>query len=445
MRMSSPESDQVKSVSDLISGYIKIVREASKEVPAVRYAFGVVGIAAAAAAVGALFRGSWLVSVLALIGVLFGSVILFVFGWINKNFSDSPVMKPIALTLSWFSLLILMLFTSFMMSSVFFNWPLPLSGWIASSASSDQSEANSTPSLYISNWIGYAPLYVAKVDNQLPSWEINDEQHLSRDERRQKIESREFHFFGGPIGEFVIDIAQQSTLNFKPVMFLVIAQQNGGDAVISSDADVEFENIDWMDVSVGGWASGTSHYLLLYRLETMGLDSRKVKFSHVDSVSELLERFGNGQFDIIVTWTPWAEIAEKRGGTVIARGGGEHGPPETFAILSATDRSYIKEFDDELKELFAAWDYGLTKIESNPTEVYKTLAPWLELSRDEVEVALSRVKFFSPQQSLNDLNYREKIQLVEQQAKLAGLRRAGEATNLETDTGPLTSYVNAKE
>jgi hypothetical protein len=109
------------------SGPLRILQEAIKAVPAVKYALGVAGVAAAVALVYRFGIGPRV--------ILLGTVVMFLLMTILVVFarlaalSKSSFNLPAQL-LAWFSLLLLMAVSTLLVSCVFFRRPLDLSRWL---------------------------------------------------------------------------------------------------------------------------------------------------------------------------------------------------------------------------------------------------------------------------------------------------------------------------
>ena len=107
---------------------LKILNEARKNVPALKYAFGALGLLAVLAIVVSIWKLDLRVAVfgpIILIGVM---TILLVFAKLS-TLSESDFQLP-ALILLWFTLIVAMGAILLLGSSVFFSWPLDLSHWL---------------------------------------------------------------------------------------------------------------------------------------------------------------------------------------------------------------------------------------------------------------------------------------------------------------------------
>lgn len=94
-----------------------------KAVPAVKYALGVAGVAAAVAIIEG-FKVDYKVAVL-------GTVIMFGLMFVLVIFSDfsrtsKPSLKPLSLTLAWTFAVLLVATSLFIFTGFFFSWPRPL-------------------------------------------------------------------------------------------------------------------------------------------------------------------------------------------------------------------------------------------------------------------------------------------------------------------------------
>jgi hypothetical protein len=113
--MSQPDSLNVNP--------FRVLKEAIKQVPALKYALGVAGIAAAAAIVKSLVS-DLRVAVFGIILMVVLMTVLVVFAKLTAIASKD--FKLPALVLLWFSLLLVIAVSSLLFTSTFFNWPMKL-------------------------------------------------------------------------------------------------------------------------------------------------------------------------------------------------------------------------------------------------------------------------------------------------------------------------------
>ena len=95
-----------------------------EKVPAVKYALGLAGMAAAAAIVYQ-FLGNPRTAFMTLLGMLVFMGLLLILSGVAK-----AIPKPAQLTFVWFLLLLFMATCTLFFSSVFFQWPLSLGQWV---------------------------------------------------------------------------------------------------------------------------------------------------------------------------------------------------------------------------------------------------------------------------------------------------------------------------
>lgn len=118
-----------KAQSSLSLTPLGILRNAIKAVPAVKFALGVAGIAAAVALIAGLITD--------LRVAVFGIIIMFGLMAVLVVFSNlvriaSRDLKLSAKLLAWASVLLTIATSFFMFTGFFFNWPRPLPGWLPS-------------------------------------------------------------------------------------------------------------------------------------------------------------------------------------------------------------------------------------------------------------------------------------------------------------------------
>lgn len=107
---------------------ITILREAVKAVPAIKYALGVAGIAAAVALVVGWLKDPKLAifGPVVMLGLMF---ILVVFAWFAKH-GGSDV-RPLALILAWAFVTLIVATSTFIFTGFFFSWPRPLEAYVS--------------------------------------------------------------------------------------------------------------------------------------------------------------------------------------------------------------------------------------------------------------------------------------------------------------------------
>ena len=106
---------------------INILRQAIRAVPAVKYALGVAGMAAAVAIVAG-FSVDYKVAVLGtilMLGLMFGLV-----AFSSVAFNSSDAIRPLALTLAWTFVLLISATSLCIFTSFFFDFPRPLEAYV---------------------------------------------------------------------------------------------------------------------------------------------------------------------------------------------------------------------------------------------------------------------------------------------------------------------------
>ncbi len=119
-----PVSDNLLSQA---ASPFSILKQAIKRVPSLKFALGIVGLAASVALIKSLITDLRL----ALFGIIVMLVLMSVLFVFAKLTSVAPKeFKRPAITLLWFSLIITMIAASLLFMSVFFNWPINLRHWL---------------------------------------------------------------------------------------------------------------------------------------------------------------------------------------------------------------------------------------------------------------------------------------------------------------------------
>lgn len=100
-----------------------LLREAIQRIPQLKWAFGVVGVAAAAVIVQALVR-SPVFGLVGLVGVIVAMVVLFIFSRVVSTAARAT--RPVAVLFMWFVMIVFMAAIGLLFWSTFFNQPWPL-------------------------------------------------------------------------------------------------------------------------------------------------------------------------------------------------------------------------------------------------------------------------------------------------------------------------------
>jgi hypothetical protein len=101
---------------------LQLLKEAIKAVPSVKYALAVAGILAAASIAIQLTNNDWYIALLAAIGTLLLMVLMVVFARLSTAAPDN--FKTPGVVLTWFALLLLMIWAGGLTTSVFSGWPI---------------------------------------------------------------------------------------------------------------------------------------------------------------------------------------------------------------------------------------------------------------------------------------------------------------------------------
>lgn len=109
-------------------GAFGFLREAIREVPAVKYALGVGGVLSVISIVAG-FGVGYRVAVIGFPIALMFMILLLIFAKL-ANHSPELFITPF-LVLTWFSVFAMVVTVTFIITSVFFKWPLDLHKWLA--------------------------------------------------------------------------------------------------------------------------------------------------------------------------------------------------------------------------------------------------------------------------------------------------------------------------
>lgn len=118
---------------------LSIIREARKNVPALKYAFGVLGLLAVLAVVTGIWRLDLRVAVFGPIVLIGLMTILVLFAQLSSL--PKKIFQIPGVILLWFTLIVTMAAIVLLGVSVFFSWPLDLKHWLIASNVEQQSDS----------------------------------------------------------------------------------------------------------------------------------------------------------------------------------------------------------------------------------------------------------------------------------------------------------------
>jgi hypothetical protein len=124
------------------SNQLNLLREAIKAIPAVKYALGVAGVAAAVALIAG-FRIDYKVAVFGTIIMFVLMFVLVIFSWFSKHAGHGA--RPLAFTLAWLFVMLIGITSTLLVSSFFFQWPRPLENYVVKDPITPSSSPSSTP------------------------------------------------------------------------------------------------------------------------------------------------------------------------------------------------------------------------------------------------------------------------------------------------------------
>lgn len=298
---------------------------------------------------------------------------------------------------------------------------------------------SNTAKITISNWIGFAPIYLAAKDNRLPHWQFTEPGHTSADKRKQIVTEGLTDAWIGQMDERVGDVMREGYAAVTPTCVLVTEESTGGDAVIARPPINSFEQL--RGKRVASWAGSSADLVLGFGLAEAGLGFRDVSRTHIDSPARLVELFVNNRVDAIAVWSPYLEQVAHIGNVLRRTMHGQ--PPNIFGCLFLRDTTQFTSTERRglLFELFSGWDYGVGLLRTHGDAIDSRLASWLNLPASQVKVARNNVVQFTVAESTEDvLPWNELLTEVHRQVVYAGLETSGKAPSLTLDTSFALAY-----
>ncbi|MCX7627535.1 MAG: ABC transporter substrate-binding protein [Methylophilaceae bacterium] len=275
-------------------------------------------------------------------------------------------------------------------------------------------------------WPGYEPLYLARELDLLPP---NTAQLVEYTSASQVMEALR----GGAIEAATLTLNEALLLQdegIKVHIVLVMDASHGADMLLARPDIDSLRALKGHRIGVEDTALGA--YMLDRALTVAGLAPEEVQVVPA-AFHEHENLFRSGKVDAVVTFEPVASRLLH---------GGAHKlfdsaqiPGEIVDVLVVREGFFSHQIM-QLRNVLRAWFGALQYMHQNPTDAARRMMPRLEMSGDQVQAALERIRF--PDAAQNRALLRGNPILLEQQA--ARLARVMTAHRLATDLHPAVLF-----
>lgn len=245
----------------------------------------------------------------------------------------------------------------------------------------------------IVTWVGYGPLFVAQEKGffEDEGLEIDIKIMDGPGEREAGYLAGSLDLFPNTPDAFAIFATQGA----KGKMVMPMDESAGADGLV---AKKEIANIAELKGKAVGFQSGiTSHFFLLYLLDTVGLSGKDVKQKNLGA-GEAGAAFVAGNLDAAVTWEPWLTKARGLlGGHVLATS--KDTPGLLVDVLMASPEMMEKHRSDVIAFMHA-WFRTVEYMKGHEQECISIIAKAFKLEPSEVKDMLATDHFFTIDESI---------------------------------------------
>jgi NitT/TauT family transport system substrate-binding protein len=236
------------------------------------------------------------------------------------------------------------------------------------------------------DWVGYAPLYVARAKGIFKDLGIDLDAKNFHGNNEEKIA-----FVGGRL-DGAADVLSSgvelatSSKDFRVVM--VIDRSVGADGVLASNKIADIKGFKGQKVAL---EEGTvSHFFFLQVLSEVGLTGKDITIINA-SPADAAAAYQSRNVDIAVTYAPFLGKANtlRKDGRIIYD---SSKLPYAIADIYEFDAKFIEEHPDTLQAFVTGFFKGLDYIKAHPEESAKIIAKELKITVPEVTDFLKGVQ-----------------------------------------------------
>jgi NitT/TauT family transport system substrate-binding protein len=242
--------------------------------------------------------------------------------------------------------------------------------------------------LALVEWIGYAPIYVAKEKGYLPK-NIKLVEYTSNYNIIEAMKNETVEFASLTLDEVLI----LKNSNYKAIWF--IDYSNGADSILAEKSIPDVKHLK--NKIVAYEPNSVQEYLLTRALYLNNLTKKDIKplFIKYDRALEVWEQH---KANAIVTFEPFKSKLLNKGMHVIFD---SSKIPNEISDLIVANTKIFKTNKKTIKEFIKAYQKGYEYLKNNPKESYKIIAKYLHTTPDSVKTALNVIKLLGCKENYN--------------------------------------------
>ena len=245
----------------------------------------------------------------------------------------------------------------------------------------------------IVTWIGYGPLFVAREKGFFrdEGFDIDIRIMDGPGEREAAYLAGKVDFFPNTPDAFAIFASQ----GHAGKIVMPLDESQGADGLV---AKRDIRSLRELRGRTVGFQSGiTSHFFLLYLLDSVGLAGSDVRQENLGA-GEAGAAFVAGKLDAAVTWEPWLSKARQLPQSHVLASSRDT-PGLLADLLMVPDRVISNDHEDVIG-FIRAWWKGVEYLKDHPDESQKIIGRALNLKEKEVAEILTTTHFFTIQEAL---------------------------------------------
>lgn len=237
----------------------------------------------------------------------------------------------------------------------------------------------------LNDWIGYSTLFLAHELGQVDERAVRLVEQPSNTASMMALANREVNVAALTLDEFLL--AREGGVDVRAV--LVFNESHGADAVMAGPAITDLAALKGKRIGVESSAVGA---LMLSRM----LERAQLAPGDVDKVSltadQHVQAFASGRVDAVITFEPMASRLRAQGARVLFDSSDF---PGLIVDVLAVHAALPRHQHARLRALLAGHFAALAHLAAQPDDAARLLAPHLQLSPQEVQVAFSGIHLLS--------------------------------------------------
>jgi NitT/TauT family transport system substrate-binding protein len=229
------------------------------------------------------------------------------------------------------------------------------------------------------DWVGYAPLYVARAKGIFKDLGIDLDAKNFQGNGEEKIAFVAGRLDGAAdVLSSGAELAATSSKDFRVVM--VIDRSVGADGILASNKIVDIKGFTGQKVALEEGA--VSHYFFLQVLSEAGLTGKDITIINA-SPAQAAAAYQSGNVDVAVTYAPFLGKASalRKDGRIIYD---SSKLPYAIADIYEFDAKFIEQHPDTLQAFVTGFFKGLDYIKAHPEESAEIVAKDLKITVPEV-------------------------------------------------------------